>query len=158
MIDIAALTPEQRKELKRAGFVDLGGGAIAHGYSVKSKKVQQGRGENQLEKDFREYCSGLTNGAEIWQFWIKPFILRIGPDMTFEPDFLVRDWFNHFYVIDIKGPHSWEDSRIKIKIAAEKFSCWRWLIVTRPEGVWRAKEVKAEKGILRRYIDLPWLR
>ncbi len=156
MIDLSIMSPEQIAALRATGYLDRC--KPWDQLPEKPKRKQQGRGENQLEQDFREYCSGLTNGAEIWQFWRKPFILRIGPDMTFEPDFLVRDWTNQCYAIDTKGPFSREDSRIKIKVAAEKYPLWRWLIVTRTNGIWRAKEVKAEKGISRRFLELPWLR
>ncbi len=126
------------------------------GSTEKPKRKQQGRGENQLERDFAAWLEWGQRAVR-FTWWQKPFVLRIGPDMTFEPDFMVDDGGNRLWIIDTKGPHSWEDSRIKIKIAAEKYPMWRWLIVTRPESVWRAREVTAAKGIGRRYIDLAWL-
>ncbi len=123
----------------------------------KPKRKQQGRGENQLELAFGERLNIAKLHCQIVEYWLKPFVLKIGPATTFEPDFMVFDYLHRHWIIDTKGPHSWEDSRIKIKIAAEKCPQWRWLIVTRPEGVWRAKEVTAAKGIGRKFIDLPWL-
>ncbi len=131
----------------------LGQQRIVYAESEKPKRKQQGRGENQLELAFYAHLD-----TKPVYYWRKPIILRIGPDMTFEPDAVVwDDGSDDTFVIDTKGPHSWEDSRIKIKIAAEKYPMWRWLIVTRPDGVWRAKEVTAAKGISRKFIDLPWL-
>ncbi len=124
----------------------------------RPKKKQQGRGENQLEQDFAWQCSKAKAACLIFNVWVKPMILRIGPDMTFEPDAMVDDGNNWLWLIDVKGPHAWEDSRIKIKIAAERYPMWRFLIVTRPDGIWKAKEVDAVKGIGRKFIDLPWLR
>lgn len=123
----------------------------------KSKRKQQGRGENQLELAFGERLNIAKLHYEIREWWLKPSIFRIGPSMTFEPDFMVLDNELATWLIDTKGPKSWEDSRIKIKIAAGKFYHTRWLIVTRPEGAWKAKEVTAEKGIGRKFIELPWL-
>ncbi len=123
----------------------------------KPKRKQQGREPTQLEIEFGNHLWHRKKDVLIVDYWIKPMILRIGPDMTFEPDFVVQDGGNSLWIIDTKGPQSWEDSRIKIKIAAEKFPCWRWLIVTRLKDQWRAREVTAARGIGRRYISLPWI-
>ncbi len=124
----------------------------------RPKKKQQGRGENQLEQDFAWHLSIQKSERKIFNCWAKPMVLAIGPTMTFEPDFMVDDGNNWIWLIDTKGPFSREDSRIKIKIAAERYPMWNFLIVTRPDGQWKAKEVTAEKGISRRFIDLLWLR
>lgn len=133
----------------------------AAGMSIagKPKRKQAGREPTQLESQFEIQCRVAKGNALLGNYWVKPFILRIGPDMTFEPDFMVTGINSAFtWVIDTKGPHCWEDSRIKIKVAAEKYPMWRWLIVTRQGGIWRAKEVTAAKGIERRFTDLAWLK
>ncbi len=156
-IDLDAMDELDRERLRETGFFVPGLGSYEMTTSVreKPKRKQQGRGENQLERDFERH---LHQWFRVNHIWVKPMVLRIGPVMTFEPDFMVFDEMDcETYVIDTKGPISWEDSRIKIKITAEKFPMWKWLIVTRPGGAWRAKEVTAAKGISRKFIDLPWL-
>lgn len=123
-----------------------------------TKRKQQGRDPTQLEIAFAKRCYVARAVGLIQDYWVKPFILRIGPDMTFEPDFMVLEIDDVFpWVIDTKGPQSWEDSRIKIKVAADRFRLWRWLLVTRPSTIWKAREVTAERGIARNYAKLPWL-
>jgi hypothetical protein len=151
-IDFDAMTPAQRKQLEATGYrFDY------RKIPLETKRKQQGRGVNQLERDFAAYLAGRL----IITYWLKPFILRIGPNTTFEPDFMVfeprEDGIDRTWVIDTKGPHCWEDSRIKIKIAAEKFPMWKFLIVTRPQGVWKAKEISVAHG-RGRIVKLPWLQ
>ncbi len=151
-IDYGAMSEEELQDLAWTGYT-------ASNPVEKPKRAQQGRGENQLELAFGERIHMARILDEIHDFWLKPFVLRIGPSMTFEPDFMVLDGSEgKTWIIDTKGQWVDGDSRIKIKIASEKFPQWRWLIVTRPDGVWRAKEVTAAKGIGRKFIDLPWLR
>ncbi len=148
-IDLSAMTPEQIHALEMTGFIHQ---IKANGMPEKPKRKQQGRGENQLERDFEANIR-----AKPWlKFWSKPFILRIGAGRTFEPDAMVLD-HDHTWVIDTKGPWTDGDSRLKICMAASQYSHWRWLIVTRPDGTWKAKEVSPLKGIGRKFIQLPWL-
>lgn len=148
-----AIDSEQLSE-SDAEFVRriLPGYAAIEAKHLRPKRKQQGRGENQLERDFEANIR-----AKPWlKFWSKPFILRIGAGRTFEPDAMVLD-HDHTWVIDTKGPWTDGDSRLKICMAASQYSHWRWLIVTRPDGTWKAKEVSPLKGIGRRFIELPWL-
>lgn len=154
-IDFDMCDPDKRAWLEAHGYRNPIPGVITHARPADSpKRKQQGRGESKLELDFYTHLD-----SKPVYYWRKPIMIRVGPAMTFEPDAMVwDDMSNETFIIDTKGPHSWEDSRIKIKIAAEKFPMWRWLIVTRPEGIWKAKEVTVAKGIGRKAIDLPWLK
>ncbi len=151
-IDFDAMAPEQAKQARLLLAL-----TSLNQQAERPKRKQQGHGESKLELEFFGHLD--MHGLK---YWVKPFVLRIGPDMTFEPDVMVFEpACSSTYVIDVKGPHSWEDSRIKIKIAAEKYPLWHWGIVTRDQDVvrrWRYREVTAAKGVWRRFSDLPWVR
>jgi hypothetical protein len=159
-IDEANMSDEAREICSRLGLIGRVGARPSRiiERDVTPRK-QAGREPTQLEVDFGSHLSTKRFRYEIIACWTKPMVLRIGPDMTFEPDFMVEDLDGQFWLVDTKGPHAWEDSRIKIKIAAEKFACWGWLIVTRSDDrcEWRAKEVTRERGIARRYSKIPWI-
>ncbi len=128
------------------------------GSTEKPKRKQQGRGENQLERNFDEHLRlmSLEGFINSWERATEPF--RLAGGTTYTPDFMADDWDEHVYAIELKGPYERDDgSRIKIKVAARLYPQYRWLWVTRPQGQWKAKEVTAEKGIGRKFINLPWL-
>ncbi len=161
MIDFDDMEPEKRAFLESQGYHNPIPGAITHVRPIEPKRKQAGRGENQLELAFGERLNIAKLHNQIEEWWLKPFTrgLQIGPAMTFQIDFMVWEHAkDETFMIDTKGPWTDGDSRLKIKIAAEKFPMWRWLIVTRANGIWTAKEVTAAKGIGRKYLDLPWLR
>ncbi len=154
-IDFELMSPEKRAWLEAHGYHNPIPGVITHAKPVEPKRKQQGRGENQLEKDFEFHILGKPEFRIIRP--LQPF--KLAGNTTYLPDWEVFDLLERlWWLIELKGPYEYDDgSRIKIKIAARLYPQYRWLWVTSKNGVFRAKEVTAAKGIGRKFIQLPWL-
>jgi hypothetical protein len=70
---------------------------------------------------------------------------QLGNGVTFTPDFSCSSWpeLNPKETAwEVKGAHSWDDSLVKIKLAAELWPEVRWFFVWRDaNGIWATQEV-----------------
>jgi hypothetical protein len=116
-------------------------------------------GMNRLERRFAGTLDGAAAARLIRQWEFQPVTFRLAGRTKFTPDFGVwpepaSDW--RFTLCETKG---WlrEDAALKIKVAADMFPQFRWLLVYREEGGgWRVHEV-TRSGIARRPIVVPWV-
>lgn len=124
---------------------------------AKMPAKQQGRGQSQLEIAFSEHLQKAKDAFLIteWTRAIRAFDLA--GNTTYLPDYVVLENDLQQWRIEVKGPYEFDDgSRIKIKVAAEKYPEYRWLWVVRKDGRWIGKEV-TDEGISRKHIRLDWL-
>lgn len=92
---------------------------------------------NKLEKAYRVYLIGLQPQ---W-FGVQCITLKLGHDCRYTPDFWALDE-QGLRAIDTKGKHVWEDSIIKMRVAARMFPFIRFLKVLRDGEVWNHVEIK----------------
>lgn len=83
----------------------------------------------------------MTGAIMDWKF--EPVRLRIGAGAYYKPDFLVvqlgigpcEEVFSVVEFHEVKG--FWrEAARVRIKVAADLFPWWKFIAVTRKNGVW----------------------
>ncbi len=132
---------------------------LAGEQSPPPHKTSKSRGPNKLELAFSE----VLEQAKQWRFiagWrYEAITLRLAGRCRFTPDFLTEPRWqgDKFTFIETKGPYAREDSLIKLKVAAETYPCFRWMLVRR-EGChgWDVREV-GRNGIGREPIVVPWI-
>lgn len=92
---------------------------------------------NQTETAYLRY---LETQGDFW-IGIQCIILKIGYDVRYTPDFAALDRAG-LRLIDTKGEHVWEDSKIKIRMAARLFPWIRFVIAKRQGALWHHTEIK----------------
>lgn len=150
-LGIGHLHPAERDEIRP----NSGGIVLPPHGSIKPDD-----GMNKTERDFSEMLKAGWNATQIAQWNREPITFRLAGRTRYTPDFLVwpdaRNWDTRFTFVEVKG---WlrEDAAIKIKVVADLFPCFRWLLVYR-EGRhgWKVFEV-TRKGIGTQPIQVPWI-
>jgi hypothetical protein len=85
------------------------------------------------------YAAGLRSDPLVERFEFDTISLRLGPNLHYRPDFLVRDTHGRVRVVEVKGGYIREDALVKFKAAASRY-CGiigeEWLMVqwVRKEG------------------------
>lgn len=115
---------------------------------VRPKRTRPTDGfDSKLERDFAEVLKSAEHDGRIMQWWHHPCGFKLAANCYFHPDFLVAPTHSErLTFIEVKG---WfrEDAKIKTRIVAPMYSCFRWLLVTR-EGRhgWEVRNID-DRGI-----------
>lgn len=105
-----------------------------------AKRVRQrsGDGMNKLE---RSALGMLRKRHPNWMF--RPHCLRveIANGVTMIPDIVGLEPGHRPHMIEVKGPHAWEDSLIKLKVAAREWPHFHWWLVWKKDDKWQSQEI-----------------
>lgn len=113
---------------------------------TKPKRIRQkeGDGMNKLEREFEgilnsRYITSKT--SYVHTIYAQCIRLKIANGCTLTPDFAVffADHAPHFY--EVKGPFAWEDSLIKLKVAAYAYPKCTFILAWKKDGAWKEQEV-----------------
>lgn len=85
---------------------------------------------NKLERAFLAYLRAINPPY----IGIQNVTLKLAHDCRFTPDFTYVDKNGLLWFVDVKGPHQWEDSLIKIKTAARMFTWAHFALAKRGKG------------------------
>lgn len=96
--------------------------------------------EDKLNQTEKLYLKWLRNQRNAW-IGIQCITLKLGHDCRYTPDFWALD-DDGLRCIDTKGGHTWEDSLIKIRVAARLYPFIRFLIAEKNGEVFEHKEIK----------------
>lgn len=99
-------------------------------------------GMNSLEERYAGYLEQQSLAGEIkaYRFEALKLILVHGvpgkrKEMSYRPDFLILTRTNNVEFHEVKG-YLREDAQIKLKVAAELFPWFKFILVTRNKGAW----------------------
>lgn len=88
---------------------------------------------NKTETRFAQYVlDPLVYEGVIETYVYEPFALIMAKRLRYTPDFVVREAGGAISIYEVKGPHIWEDARVKYYMAREmyghlfKFSAYQW--------------------------------
>lgn len=82
--------------------------------------------------------------------------LRLAGKCWLTPDYLTTRGVQIFW--EVKGERAWEDSIVKLKMAAETYPCFGWVLVRRPKpNRWECRWVNSS-GISQKVWCPEWLR
>jgi hypothetical protein len=97
---------------------------------------------NRLEADYAAHLDARQDVGEILRWRFEPVKLRLADKTYYSPDFLViRDDLS-VELHEVKG-FMREDAAIKLKVAAEQFAFFRFMLATRKRKAdpWTVREV-----------------
>ena len=129
--------------------------------AVQSKAPKDGC--NKLERAFRDEVlePAYVRGA-IREWWREPIKLGLGGRTYYSPDFLAIEGAGEHGLApaltfcELKG-FMREDANVKIKVSADKYPCFRWLLIYRDgRRGWRVHEVD-RRGTGQSPIIVSWI-
>lgn len=98
-------------------------------------------GQNKTEAAFQVELESMRLAGDVQWYGFECFNLRLAKKTWYRPDFpaLMKDGI--WTMWEVKG---WmrEDARVKIKIAAEKYRMFRFVVVRRIKGRWEYEEIR----------------
>jgi hypothetical protein len=103
-------------------------------------EMKQSGDESKLNKLETEYLGWLRTQGDDW-IGVMAITLKLAHDCRLTPDFWAFDK-SGLRAIDVKGPHVWEDSLIKYRVAARMFPFIRFVLATKNGLIWKHKDVK----------------
>lgn len=96
--------------------------------------------EQKLNQNEKKYLAWLETQGDIW-IGVQCITLKLGHDLRYTPDFWALDR-GGLRAIDTKGAHTWEDSIVKIKIAARLFPWIRFVLAKKNGEIWEHVDIK----------------
>ncbi len=99
---------------------------------------------NKLEARFEmEVLRPLLLAEEIYHYSFEHIKLKLADKTWYTIDYFAQRRDGSMDAIEVKG--RWEDdSRVKFKVAAREYSCFRFFAVTMESGLWRVESVFKE--------------
>lgn len=91
---------------------------------------------NKTEQAYANHLELRRRAGEIADFRVQAMTFLIGPGCRYTPDFCILENDGTFTLVDVKGGHTWEDSVVKLKTAADKFPFFRWQMVEKRGEAW----------------------
>ncbi len=108
---------------------------------------------NMLEAGLMTYLK-----LRVPQVLFEPVTFHLTLNRTYTPDFMVVHADRTTTFIEAKGPHEWEDSRLKLEWAAGTFPWYDWFLAKRSNCfVWRFYRVTS-RGIARKPETMAWMQ
>jgi hypothetical protein len=88
---------------------------------------------SRLEAEFAAELQWWKESGQIQIWRYEPIVLRLGPGLTYRPDFWVVWKDGSVGFVEVKG---WmrDDARVKLLTAAEQYPEFRFLLATKPGG------------------------
>lgn len=110
----------------------VSGAALATVIEPKRKKPKT------LTKTEQEFLKRLEAGVYGKFTWIgtQAITLLLADDCRYTADFETRMEGGDFRFWEVKGAHVWEDSIIKLRVAARTFPFWTFIKAQKLEGQW----------------------
>ena len=96
---------------------------------------------NRMEKAFAGRLELFKKSGEITDYRFEAVTLRLTPKTTYTPDFLVVT--DHITLYEVKGFRR-DDAMVKLKVAAEMFPFFEFILVTQDRQGWKYTAVKPQ--------------
>lgn len=97
---------------------------------------------NRTEAAWRDNLELQKAGGSIVWYGYEAMTLKLAHDCRYTPDFIVVTNDGEVQAHEVKG--FWrDDARVKVKVAAEKFSWIKFVCVTKGKGRWGVEEITA---------------
>jgi hypothetical protein len=147
------MTPDEEKKV-RAAFPGMSRACMARTFGEIKQSEQKERldvnrmlgitpstDEANLNKTEKGYLDYLRRMRPQW-IGVQCITLKLGHDCRYTPDFWALD-DTGLRAIDVKGGHTWEDSLIKLRVAARLYPFIYFVIAKRKGLVWEHTPFKA---------------
>lgn len=106
---------------------------------IPSKRIRQrsSDGLNKLEREAANVLHAQFPLADIKPHCMK---LELANGCWLTPDFMVNH-MSSLHIYEIKGPHAWEDSLVKLKVAARSWPTFCWWLMWKTRIGWQTQRV-----------------
>lgn len=126
---------QKEYEARLAGGLDLPSQRTANQQPAKAAESQPRM--NGLETEYARYLDVLKFKGEIIDWRFQPFKLFIAsPKCWYTIDFMVINRDSQIELHETKGPHAWEDSLIKFKVASTTLPMFIFKWVKKSDTGW----------------------
>jgi hypothetical protein len=98
---------------------------------LREQKTTDEQKLNKLERDWLRELR-LTHPS----VGIQDITLKMADDVRYTPDFNVVDANGQLVFYETKGKRFWDDAKVKLRVAARQWRCFRFVLVTRDNGQW----------------------
>jgi hypothetical protein len=137
------------KVVRVTEHADPGVPTLITGFVDKPKPTKQRGIMNGLEAAFDRDC-------QVPHFYEAVKFVLAG-NCIYTPDFMVIPPTGRAAFVEMKGPWYVKDSRLRLKVVADKYQCWDWYLVKRgSQGHWQVFPV-LPTGIKRKPVAVDWL-
>ena len=93
-----------------------------------------------------EYMARLALRRDLVRIEFQAFFFRLGYHCFYCPDILAVTTYDEYEIHEIKGGHTWEDSKIKYKTAAELYPMFKWFLAEKAPkkqgGAWKVEQYR----------------
>ena len=93
---------------------------------------------NKLESDYGNLLKAMFPSNEVLE---QAVTFRLANGVRYTPDWVMLAEVDGLYCYEIKGRKSWDDSIVKLKVAASTYPKVHWYLCDKPDGSWREQEV-----------------
>ncbi len=103
---------------------------------------KQPKGPNKLEAAYMSHLEARKDFDDIKAWLYESIKLKIGVKRCwYTPDFwvLAADGVHEFH--ETKGPHCWDDARVKLQSAARQYPHFRFFLCRKEKGRWLIERV-----------------
>jgi hypothetical protein len=105
----------------------------------KPARKQAGRAKSHTEARYEEFLSGMLLAGKV-QLWLpQPLLIRLTPDMTYRPDFLVILPDGRPCLVEVKGGRIWRHNVEKFKVARDWRPEYRWICLQWSKARWNVR-------------------
>jgi hypothetical protein len=111
----------------------------ARGNLARTQRHKQGE-MNGMELEFHQMLELRRLAGEFTHVYFEQITLKLAPDLRYTPDFAVYDAQGLLSFYETKGFFR-DDSRVKIKMAAEIFPMHSFYLARKVRGAWDYTEV-----------------
>lgn len=111
------------------------------GASMPGTSSKPAQKMNKTETRYSLILDYKASKGEILSYDFEAVNLRLGANLHYRPDFMVikPDGLIEFH--EVKGGYIREDAAVKIKAAAARFPCFRFLLCKYEKGDWAINEI-----------------
>jgi hypothetical protein len=113
-------------------------------------------GMNKLEREFLERLRAARDAHTFQHIWREPVKLRLAGRCWYTPDFATVTSLYELIFWETKGGFFREDAAVKLKVAAETYPCFKFVLVVREKRTWECRSVTS-RGISTTPFTPEWL-
>jgi hypothetical protein len=100
---------------------------------------------NKTETRYANYLTMRQRAGEVYDWKFEPMKLRLAWKTWYTADFFVEFEDGRLEVHEVKG-HWEDDARVKIKVAASLYPCFRFVAVQEEKGEYKCEHIPACAG------------
>lgn len=128
------LTEAQYQELSHRRQPKKAGGSSA----IRQSQAEMNKTERRFEMT---WLQPMLHAGELTTYGYELVTLKLGNGVRYTPDFWAVTSDNRTVFYEVKGPRTWDDAKVKIKVAATRFLNYEFFLCVYERGEWTISKV-----------------